>query len=436
MPPLPRPVRPHRDDVLIAAAGLLGGVLLWALGLRGAPPVPGLPPWASLVAPAVAAGAELLRRTAPLTGLALATAALALDTCAGTLLATVVMFTDLVYAAVLHGGPRAARRIPPGTALATVLGTLIALAVARDPQALFVGVFLGLITLTPAWTGLIVRHHRDAAQAARLRAEQTALLAGMDRAQAVAGERARMARELHDVVAGHLSAIALHTTAAQTLDDPAATREALGVIRENSVRGLAEMRRLIGLLRASGGSEADGEPPAVPTLDGLPALLTRVRATGAGDGLAFSLHDGRQGYEDGARLSGSSRSGNGTRTGDGAARPGGTPASLPAPVELAAYRIVQESVTNALKHATPGEVTVRLDRAPGGPLILVVTSPYGTRRGPGGARVPGSGAGLTGMRERAALLGGVCDAGPADGPDGTVWRVRATLPATEEAPPT
>ncbi|MEU3709647.1 sensor histidine kinase [Streptomyces catenulae] len=409
MPPLPRLSRPHRDDVLIAAAGLLGGVLLWVLGLQGRPLIAAVPPWLSLVALAVATGAELLRRTAPLTGLALATAALTLDTCAGTLLATVVMFTDLVYAAVLHGGPRAARRIPPATALATVLGTLIALAVARAPEALFVGVFLGLLTLTPASTGLIVRHHRDAAQAARLRAEQTALLAEMDRAQAVTAERARMARELHDVVAGHLSAIALHTTAAQTLDDPAATREALGVIRENSVQGLAEMRRLIGLLRASGGAEADGEPAAVPTLDGLPALLARARAAGAGDGLAFRLDDAR--------------------------RENGDTARLPAPVELAAYRIVQESVTNALKHAAPGEVTVRLARPPDGPLTVVVTSPYGVRRGPGAARVPGSGAGLTGMRERAALLGGGCDAGPADGPGGPVWRVAATLPATEETPP-
>ncbi|WP_399085758.1 sensor histidine kinase [Streptomyces sp. BBFR2] len=430
--PLPRPARPHRDDVLIAAAGLLGGALLWALGLRGTPLLPGLPSWAALVALTVAAGSELLRRTAPLTGLALATAALALDTCAGTLLATVVMFTDLVYAAVLHGGPRAARRIPPGSALVTVLGTLVALAVVRDQRGLFIGVLIGLVTLTPAWTGLIVRDHRDAAQAARLRAEQTALLAETDRVQAVAAERARMARELHDVVAGHLSAIALHTTAAQTLDDPAATREALGVIRDNSVRGLAEMRRLIGLLRASGGAEADGEPAAVPTLDGLPALLTRARAAGAADGLTFRLDDTRP-PDDGGTARGPA---------DGGTRPGPTPRHtpdapppLPVPVELAAYRIIQESVTNALKHAAPGEVTVRLDRPPGGPLTAVVTSPYGVRRGPGAARVPGSGAGLTGMRERAALLGGDCEAGPADGPGGPVWRVRATLPTTEEAPP-
>ena len=65
-----------------------------------------------------------------------------------------------------------------------------------------------------------MRNHRDAAEAARLRAEQTALLAEMDRAQAVAAERARMARELHDMVANHLSAIAIHSTAALSIDDP------------------------------------------------------------------------------------------------------------------------------------------------------------------------------------------------------------------------
>ncbi len=68
-----------------------------------------------------------------------------------------------------------------------------------------------------------MRNHRDAAESARLRAEQTALLAEMDRAQAVTAERARMARELHDMVANHLSAIAIHSTAALSLDDPKAS---------------------------------------------------------------------------------------------------------------------------------------------------------------------------------------------------------------------
>ncbi|KOG87434.1 chitinase, partial [Streptomyces varsoviensis] len=106
------------------------------------------------------------------------------------------------------------------------------------------------------------------------------------------------------------------------------------------------------------------------------------------------------------------------------------PGPLPAPVELAAYRIVQESLTNALKHAAPGEVTVRLGRRPDGPLEVSVASPFGDRPGP---RAPGSGAGLVGMRERVALLDGEFEAGPvADGSDDRkAWRVRAVLPLHE-----
>lgn len=187
------------------------------------------------------------------------------------------------------------------------------------------------------------------------------------------------------MVANHLSAIAIHSTAALSIDEPDTSREALTVIRENSVEGLAEMRRLIGILR-----DGDDEPAAVPTLDGLGALVDGAR-TG---GLDVTLD--------------------------------AAPGRVPAPVELAAYRIVQESLTNALKHGCPGRVSVALVRRDG-VLEVRVTSPYGRRDGP---RVPGSGAGLVGMRERAALLGGAFDAGP----DGASWTVRATLPVTEGDP--
>ncbi|UNO39914.1 histidine kinase [Streptomyces sp. MST-110588] len=406
------PARPHRVDVRIAAGGLLGGLLLWVLGLHSGPPLLGLPQSCTLVALVMMSGAELLRRSVPLGALALAVLALALDVCTGTLLATVLMFTDVVYAAVLYGPPAAARRVPVSCVLLTVIATIVPVAVLREPQALLIGVVFGMGTVGPAWTGVIVRDHREDARSARLMAEQTALLAEMDHRDAVHAERTRMARELHDMVANHLSAIAIHATAAQAVDDPAATREALGVIRENSVQGLAEMRRLIGLLRdtkAPGGTE---EPTATPTLDGLEALLARARTNGASSGLAFTLDDTRP-----ART-----------TGDD-----GRPAALPAPVELAAYRIVQESLTNALKHAAPGEVTVALAHEDGGPLTVTVTSPYGDRPGP---RAPGSGAGLVGMRERIALLGGTFEAGPVAGPGagpaGKTWQVRAALPVHEE----
>ncbi|MFI0784248.1 sensor histidine kinase [Streptomyces lydicus] len=403
--PLAAVGRPHRLDVLIAGGGLLGGVLLWALHLHGDPARLGLPPSLTLVALGAMSVAELLRRTAPMAALALAVPALVLDITTGTLVATVLMFTDVVYAAVLYGPAAAARRIPLHSVLVTVVTAVALAALWRNPQVVTAVIGVALLTVAPAWTGLIIRNHRDAAESARLRAEQIALLAERDRTQAVAGERARMARELHDMVANHLSAIAIHATAAQSIDDPSATREALGVIRENSVQGLAEMRRLIGLLRDPKTTEDAQEPAATPTLDGLDALLGQARAHGTSSGLSFVLEDARRpgGTDDGPRPT--------------------------APAELAAYRIVQESLTNALKHAAPGEVRVRLAHERGGALTVTVRSPFADRPGP---RVPGTGTGLVGMRERTALLGGAFEAGPVSGPAGRVWLVRAALPAAEE----
>ncbi|WP_328978256.1 sensor histidine kinase [Streptomyces canus] len=382
--------RPHRFDVYIAAGGLLGGLLLVGIGLGTRPSSDPITlfdgPWPVLVPLTVLAGCELLRRTAPRTALLTGTAAICADLVTQGNIATILMFTDVVYAAVLYGPLASARRIQWITGLLTVAGTLVPFAVWRVPEALLIGVVVGVVAYGPAATGWIVRNHRDAAEAARLRAEQTALLAEMDRAQAVTAERARMARELHDMVANHLSAIAIHSTAALSIDDPATSREALSVIRENSVDGLAEMRRLIGILR-----DGDHEPSAVPTLDGLTALVDGARANGL-DVTLDACHHG----------------------------------AVPAPVELAAYRIVQESLTNALKHACPGRVRVSLAQRDG-ELTVAVSSPYGDRDGP---RAPGSGAGLVGMRERAALLGGTFDAGP----DGPHWTVRATLPLREGVP--
>ncbi|WP_329122872.1 sensor histidine kinase [Streptomyces sp. NBC_01465] len=383
--PLPRP---HRDDVLIAAAGLLGGLVFWAIGLHSQSGRLLSGSW-SLLPLCVMSAMELLRRTAPRTALAVAVLALVADQFTSGNLATVLMFTDIMYAAVLYGTPATARRIPRITVLLTIALPLGFYAWLRSPDALLVGVGTGLIGYAPAATGLLVRHHREAADTARLQAEQTALLAEMDRTQAVIAERSRMARELHDLVANHLSAIAIHSTAALSLDDPKTTRDALGVIRENSVDGLAEMRRLIGLLRDNSG---DQEPAAAPTLAGLDALVAQARTNGLDARLADE-------------------------------RPAGE--RLPTPVELAAYRIVQESLTNALKHAAPGEVTVGLTREASA-LTVTVRSPYGDRPGP---RAPGSGAGLIGMRERVALLGGEFGAGADD--DKKVWQVRAQLPVAE-----
>ncbi|WP_338700589.1 histidine kinase [Streptomyces sp. Q6] len=383
--------RPHRDDVRIAVVGLLGGLALWGIGLRmntgrmfdGA--------WL-LLPLCVMAGLELLRRTRPRFAVIAGTVALVADQFTQGSLATVLMYTDLMYAGALYGTPAAARRLPVGTGLVTVAFTLGFLAWWRRPEAILVGTAVGLVSFGPAATGMLVRGHRETAAAERLRAEQTALLAEMDRVQAVAAERARMARELHDMVANHLSAIAIHSTAALSIDDDATTRTALETIRENSVDGLAEMRRLIGILRDAGG---DTEPAAAPTLDGLAALVEQSRTNGLD--VALSVF--------------------------------GDTDALPAPVELAAYRIVQESLTNALKHAAPGPVTVTVERADDR-VEVRVSSAYGDRDGP---RAPGSGAGLVGMRERAALLGGTFEAGPEDSAQGRTWAVRARLPLDRPA---
>ncbi|MFF3754946.1 histidine kinase [Streptomyces sp. NPDC002018] len=457
--------------MLIAAAGLLGGLALWAVGLRTIQdPRPLTGAWV-LVPVGVMAGLEALRRTAPRTTVFAGTLTLVADQFTSGSLATLVMFTDLMYAAVLYGTPAAARRIPWTSAMVTVAVPLGLLTWLPQADALLVGLFTGMISFGPAATGALVRNHRDAAEAARLRAEQTALLAEIDRGQAVLAERARMARELHDVVANHLSAIAIHSTAALSLDDERTTRDALSVIRRNSVEGLAEMRRLIGLLRDSGrdqgggggsdggsggGSGGDGTAPAAaPTLRALDTLLEQARTNGASSGLDFALDDRRrsrpsahrphahQPHEHGAREHGPRehephehvpREHEPHEYGPREHEPhepydhrGDAPA-LPVPVDLAAYRIVQESLTNALKHAAPGTVTVELawsERA----LTIRVGSPFGVRPGP---RAPGSGAGLVGMRERVALLDGVFEAGPVTtGGGGRIWLVRAELPVGE-----
>ncbi|MFB7910335.1 sensor histidine kinase [Kitasatospora sp. NPDC056076] len=389
---------PRRMDRLIALSGLLGGAVLIAFKVYDR--ADRLPLWAVTAPLLVMAGLELVRRTRPVLAVSLGGLAFAGSLVAGSLLATTIMYTDLLYAAVLYGTGRMSRVLHlTGGATVLVLSSLVWY-VAGTSAGLLVVVVGSLVFLAPVWTGDLVRKHREQAENERLRAEQTALLSEMDRREAVVAERARMARELHDVVANHLSAIAIHATGAQSaarrrrLPEGDPLVEVLAVIRENSVQGLAEMRRMIGLLRDSGGGEAD-ESYAAPDLAAVDALLEGARAAGQDVGLDFEL------TESGER-------------GD-----------LPVPVGLAAYRIVQESLTNALKHAGPGLVALRLEFGPDA-LRIAVDSPY---RGGPGRELPGARAGLVGMSERAALLGGSFEAGPRDG----YWRVRAELPCGRES---
>ena len=207
---------------------------------------------------------------------------------------------------------------------------------------------------------------------------------------AVAEERARIARELHDIVAHSLSVIILQANgAAYAFDhDQQRAREALRTIGTTGSDALEEIRQLVELLRSAG----DGPPDRAPVaLDQVGAVVQRARDAGLTAGL--TVH--------------------------------GTPPEVPGGVALAVCRIVQESLTNTLKHAGPAPVaTVTVSYRPA--MIDIEVTDTGT-----GAEQAGSGGhGLIGMRERVALYGGTFEAGPKPGGG---WRVHAGIPLTGSA---
>jgi len=239
------------------------------------------------------------------------------------------------------------------------------------------------------FTGTAVANQRARVAAAREKAAEEARHAEDEARRRVDEERLRIARELHDIVAHSMATINVQAgVAAHVLDaDPAAVRDALEAIRQSSRDGLRELRAILNVLRQA--DEGDPTQPA-PGLAQLDALI----ANAGGAGLPVEL------------------------------RTLGERADLPPAVDLAAYRIVQESLTNVIKHAGPAATaTVELRHSPG-ELRVEVTD---TGLGPGPAPVTGgAGHGLIGMRERAASVGGTLQAGP--GPDGG-FRVTAVLPA-------
>ncbi|MBW4702548.1 sensor histidine kinase [Micromonospora sp. RL09-050-HVF-A] len=383
--------RPGRD-LALAGASLIGGLAVWGAGLQPqfpwAPDVPRACFLLPLLAVSVAVG---LRRVATRTGLAVGTGAVLADAALGVSVGSTVIYTQVLYDTCVYGPPPLRRwllRVTVGLSVgSTALGLLV-----WGFRGAAVGVPFALLGVLPVVTGVSVRQYRDQASAERARAEQTARLVELDRRQAVLAERARMARELHDVVANHLSAVALHATAvlaAPGLDRPRVDA-ALRVIRESSVQGMAEMRQVIGFLR-----EPSVDPAQEATrvrLDELDQLLDRMAAAGL-------------------RV---------RTTVEGRSR------ELPVGVDLAAYRIVQESLTNALRHGRgTAELTVAYRPTE---VVVTVENPVGSG-GAGasaavGAGLPGGGAGLIGMRERATLLDGQFTGGLRDG----CWRVRAALP--------
>jgi signal transduction histidine kinase len=243
-----------------------------------------------------------------------------------------------------------------------------------------------LLFVAPLIGGVVAGSRR-----ARVLATEKELAQAQARA-AVAEERARIARELHDVVTHHINLVVLQAMAAAgTLDrDPDKVREPLEVIERSGREALAEMRRLLGVLR-----EEDAERPLVPQpgVDDVRPLVASASATGLEVGLAVS----------------------------------GTPRRLPAGLGLTVYRIVQESLTNAARHAAGARVGVTLRYEP--EVLDVAVVDDGGRRGERPDATPGGGRGLLGMRERVAVFAGTLEAGPAG--DGFAVHARLPLPAEE-----
>jgi signal transduction histidine kinase len=249
------------------------------------------------------------------------------------------------------------------------------------PELLAAGAVGAYVAARRQW---LAAERDRAARAERVREEETR--------RRVDAERMRIARELHDVVAHSMAMINVQATAAsmQLAADPASAAEAIQAIRSASKSGLRELRAILEVLR-----EVDGGSLSAPVPD-LRAIAALVEATSAA----------------------------GTPTTLG---PAELPVSLPPPVALAAYRIVQESLTNVVRHAGRVATTVSL-RQDSGHLYVDVVNDGGSAPA---ACSDGTGAGLAGMRERAAALGGTLDAGPrlAGG-----FAVHARLPAATAAP--
>ncbi|WP_181775885.1 sensor histidine kinase [Amycolatopsis pittospori] len=380
------------QDLVIAAGTWVLGLLVYLSGMQVLLNGPDTTPlWIRLTELTVLCSLQVLRRRVPL-ALLCSLVVVGVDATFGPSLPIILVFTDFLYAATLYGS-RGVSRLMIGVASLGTLGVvcLAFIATSQLRTAVIVAFALLPFLITPVWWAANVRQQRDIADGERSNAEQLARIGEMDRKAAVAGERSKMARDLHDVIAGHLSAIAIQSEAALTMAtaDPKMSRDVLESVRENSVSALEEMRAMIGLLRedaTNGDQEIETTAPA--RLAELSKLVESARASGL-EVEVGSLVD--------------------------------HPPALPAAVDLTAYRIAQEALTNAAKHAAGGRAV--LDISSGGG-ILTVEVRNDLRPGSGSGDDGGTGLGLLNMRERAAAVGGTLAAGPSGGG----WLVRAELP--------
>lgn len=244
---------------------------------------------------------------------------------------------------------------------------------------------IGLLTTTSAYIlGILARRREIRLQALARRAGEMERRRALDVARAATGERARIARDMHDILAHAVSIMVVQAEAGPVVvrADPERAERAFDAIADAGRDAMVQLRRMLGMLK----DEGDVDPRAPqPTVAGLPRLAAQVGAT---PGLTVDL------------------------------RADGEPRALPADAEVAAYRIVQEALTNTVKHAGASRVDIRLLWTPVELTITVVDD------GRGGTMHSDTGRGLIGIRERAAACGGAAEVGPETGG----YRVTASLP--------
>jgi signal transduction histidine kinase len=350
------------------------------------------PGWFAVVTTALVCAPVAIRRRYPLVaviaGCAVITAHIIADYPEGSLPITVLFLTYTVAA----WSPYRESLI----GLGAVYATLIAITFTDAPGLDALGTLSNIAFFTVAWAiGIALRARRESSAAQLHAAEERANVEVQQAARMLAEERLLIAQELHDVVAHSMSVIAVQAGAgAHVLEDrPDQARAALEAISATSRGTLTELRRLLGVLRDGDGNRASAPAPG---MSDLPRLVDDVRA--AGVPVSFTVT--------------------------------GSSVCVNAGVELSAYRVVQEALTNVMKHAgSPTRVDVGVEYRPGSLAIEVVDDGRGAAGGNGESRGQ-SGHGLVGMRERVELWGGELVVGPVAGGG---YRVSALLPYGDPA---
>ncbi len=398
--------RPPIVDVVVAAVLGIGLVVETVIVTRAELIDPVVPMPVGVLLALVVATPLAWRRVVPLVTIAVSGPATGLFTMLGYELG-VAGLTLLValYSIAAYGTRHDAQVSLVITAGFVVVGLLVSWL--RHGAVEPVGAAVTALILGGAWAfGDRTRARRQVMMQLRVRAEEAEREQELVRRLAAADERRRIARELHDIVAHAVSVVVVQAGAGRRIAarDPAAAIPVLEDIEDSGREALAELRRLVTVLRDGGGAERPDDPQ--PTVDDIGELVTRLVEAGVPIRLVRE----------------------------------GEPGELPSGIEVSAYRIVQESLTNVLKHAGKvSEVVVVVARDASGLDLVITDDGRGTRPPPApegtdapAARDGVAGAGLVGMRERVALFGGRLHAGPRDTGG---FEVRAHLPCPTPTPP-